>query len=213
MGEWKRGTMEGAKGQIWENMMVGVRVWKCGKDVHYSECLSSLKGGGWVFLAFSCNPENIHNLSVCTHIHRHAQKPPTHTQRSSDLTKNNCTMVHTWAQVEVDFVFGVYMLRCGGQRLKLGVSPSSMLPYLFEAVLLTEPRGNQCASLVGQNAQGVSLLPHQFRHEPLCPAFYTGTGDPHSSSYVFTVVALPTEPSVRTVSCVRPSLEWKVNQV
>lgn len=63
------------------------------------------------------------------------------------------------------------MLRCGGQRLKLGVSPSSMLPYLFEAVHLTEPRGDQCASLVGQNVQGFSLLPRQLRREPLCPAF------------------------------------------
>lgn len=89
----------------------------------------------------------------------------THTQTCTETPQLTHRGVQTFLRTTVPWYIpepklwlflclGVYMLRCGGQRLKLGVSPSSMLPYLFEAVHLTEPREDQCASLVGQNAQG-----------------------------------------------------------
>lgn len=99
--------------------------------------------------------QGIYTTCVCAHTYSDMHRdPPAHTQRSSDPTKNNCTLVHTWAQAEVVFVFGGVHAQVWRPDIEVRCLPSSMLPYLFEAVHLTESREDQCASLVGQNAQG-----------------------------------------------------------
>lgn len=158
-------------------------------------------------MAFSCNPGNIHNLCVCTHILRHAQRPPQLTHRGvQTLPRTTVPWYIPEPKLRLFLCLGVYMLRCGGQRLKLGVSPSSMLPYLFEAVHLIEPRGDQCASLAGQNAQG-SVFSLISLDMILCVQLLYGHWRSTLKFSFFTAVTLPTEPSIRTVSCVRPSLE------